>query len=101
VLEKLVEPGMMIPAAVAAGGLLVLAVIAPVDLDEGDAGFDQTPRQQARLPKAGPAVAIAQPRRFGVEVERSPGRGRREQIDGLGAEPIHAIFTRGPTVEPG
>src|SRR5204862_6642627 len=55
----------------------------PVDLYQRHARLDQPPGQQAALAELVPAVALADRLGFLLQVERRPGSGRAEQVEGL------------------
>ena len=68
-------PGVAVGIAVGDGG--------PVDLYEARAGLDQPPGQQQALAERVAAIAVAQGRRFLVQVERFLGPAGEDQVEGL------------------
>src|SRR5256885_868670 len=70
--------------AMAVVALLTLAVVMPhpVDVNQANASFNEATGQQDRLPEDVPAIPVAGRCRLCGNVERTLGRGRREQIKG-------------------
>ena len=60
-----------------------------------DAGFDQPSRQQTLLSPAGAPIAVAQPIRFTVQIERPPGGVAGQHVESLLMEGVHGLGGRG------